>query len=551
MAAITWICWILGSLFLGLGGLWFARAVFWDRSRGRRRCPKCWYDMAGVPGLRCPECGRGFVAERVFGKTRRHWRQAVAALVVVLLGYLGVRIPDVFTDGLATVVPTLPLRVVVSMFDGYSEDPSLPAPGIVYSPSFGIAGSPILVAPPGPLTRPAPKTWWERTAWDWEKLQRASRARKRIRKAMRLAKTEPEIRLARSGLYSAEIDLVRLGVESKIALGAVRDLVNHDELPVEMQAVGIEMLIDMGDDVQGAKRTLRRVMRSDRHHVTLRLAALEGVVVLGDDPSVYRSTFRELLGRVDWWERPFKRTSVKAAQIAKQMPTAVAIAEITDAFQAGDCVTRSAIRHTYRTLYSTSPITNAMSDFLNREYAASTRSAIEALVHSDQAVRLIAARELLCLPPVGFEEAERCLSALEQTSHPVEQRYLIDVIRIHHISGDRAAHLLRGRVGNDEAIDLGYAALLAADKTCPDKVVIEIAIEALNDPYPHARYLAAWVLGRRGVVAALALSALERARNDEYGSVQEAVTEAIEAIEDAVLEERGQSLVQPDAIGGP
>ena len=33
-------------------------AMFGDRARGRRRCPRCWYDMSGATLLKCPECGR-------------------------------------------------------------------------------------------------------------------------------------------------------------------------------------------------------------------------------------------------------------------------------------------------------------------------------------------------------------------------------------------------------------------------------------------------------------------------------------------------------------
>ena len=64
------ICW-------GLGG---------DRSKGRPRCPKCWYDMRGtVPSLACPECGHAPGSERRLYKTRRRWRPVVLGAVLVLL----------------------------------------------------------------------------------------------------------------------------------------------------------------------------------------------------------------------------------------------------------------------------------------------------------------------------------------------------------------------------------------------------------------------------------------------------------------------------------
>jgi hypothetical protein len=82
----TWDWWI-GAMAIGLAVaaagllLW---ALFWDRSRGRRRCPRCWYDMKGVPGLRCPECGSDARRESRLLKTRRRWRWVGAAMVLVV-----------------------------------------------------------------------------------------------------------------------------------------------------------------------------------------------------------------------------------------------------------------------------------------------------------------------------------------------------------------------------------------------------------------------------------------------------------------------------------
>lgn len=55
---LDWLCTLAGWTLTGAGLLMLLWALFRDRSRGRRRCPRCWYDMAGVPGLQCPECGR-------------------------------------------------------------------------------------------------------------------------------------------------------------------------------------------------------------------------------------------------------------------------------------------------------------------------------------------------------------------------------------------------------------------------------------------------------------------------------------------------------------
>src|SRR5688572_28644873 len=69
------------TLLVGVGGvtlsLW---ALLWDRARGRRRCPSCWHDLAGVPGLRCPECGKEARSERRLFRTRRRWRWVVVGI---------------------------------------------------------------------------------------------------------------------------------------------------------------------------------------------------------------------------------------------------------------------------------------------------------------------------------------------------------------------------------------------------------------------------------------------------------------------------------------
>lgn len=84
---------ILGWCVVSIGAVLLAAALFKDRSRGRRRCPRCWYDMGGVPSLTCPECGRDAKVERRLFRTRRRWRRAVIAALVVLAGWAATAIP--------------------------------------------------------------------------------------------------------------------------------------------------------------------------------------------------------------------------------------------------------------------------------------------------------------------------------------------------------------------------------------------------------------------------------------------------------------------------
>ncbi len=60
-----------------------------DRSRGRPRCPKCWYNMTGAPSLVCPECGHDArQSRRLYRTRRRRWAIPCAVLLVVMWAYL-------------------------------------------------------------------------------------------------------------------------------------------------------------------------------------------------------------------------------------------------------------------------------------------------------------------------------------------------------------------------------------------------------------------------------------------------------------------------------
>lgn len=87
-----WAWWAAAGLAaIGLGlALW---GWIGDRSRGRRRCPRCWYDMTGVPGRRCPECGKEPATDRgLFKPRRRRWAIGVAlVLLAPILAATGAR----------------------------------------------------------------------------------------------------------------------------------------------------------------------------------------------------------------------------------------------------------------------------------------------------------------------------------------------------------------------------------------------------------------------------------------------------------------------------
>ncbi len=106
---------ILAWLLAAAGALLFAWAMLWDRAARRgfrrraarlRRCPRCWYDMAAIDGLRCPECGRDAKNENKLLKTRRKWRWAAAAALLALASYPAFHINRIQAEGWTGAVPT-------------------------------------------------------------------------------------------------------------------------------------------------------------------------------------------------------------------------------------------------------------------------------------------------------------------------------------------------------------------------------------------------------------------------------------------------------------
>src|SRR5688572_22211642 len=79
---VLWGCAAATALLAAMLLAWFLRG---DRSRGRRRCPKCWYAMEGAPTLTCPECGHDARRERRLLVTRRRWRSAFAGFIFTMI----------------------------------------------------------------------------------------------------------------------------------------------------------------------------------------------------------------------------------------------------------------------------------------------------------------------------------------------------------------------------------------------------------------------------------------------------------------------------------
>jgi hypothetical protein len=120
MAAPTnldWLFHLLGWVLGAAGAVLLLWALFWDCGRGRRRCPKCWYDMGGVPGLKCPECGREARGESRLHKTRRHLGWAAGATTMLIAAHLTNSVPDIRARGWWAAAPRVVLLMCMPLLD--------------------------------------------------------------------------------------------------------------------------------------------------------------------------------------------------------------------------------------------------------------------------------------------------------------------------------------------------------------------------------------------------------------------------------------------------
>jgi hypothetical protein len=93
------------------------RALFGDRGGKRRRCPKCWYDMAYSPGMTCPECGHVAQREADFQRTRR--RPGLAALAIFICVALVLAVNDQMNErGLIRRLPSSVLIWILPVAGG-------------------------------------------------------------------------------------------------------------------------------------------------------------------------------------------------------------------------------------------------------------------------------------------------------------------------------------------------------------------------------------------------------------------------------------------------
>jgi hypothetical protein len=135
----------IGWGLIALGAVLIFRALFADRSRGRRRCPRCWYSMDGVPALTCPECGRTARHLKKLHRTRRRYRRALLNSILPLVGLAVLLTSGVLRLGWARAIPSSVLCAVCPInfedWDGtFFAAPTPTTPGM---PMFGVGVAPV------------------------------------------------------------------------------------------------------------------------------------------------------------------------------------------------------------------------------------------------------------------------------------------------------------------------------------------------------------------------------------------------------------------------
>lgn len=125
---LDWLWSLARWTLLAAGVALILYALFWDRARGRKRCPKCWYDMAGVPFTTdesgatwvCPECGNVAKTKGALTKVRRRWKLIALSLALIGASHTVYLWRHVKSRGWPAAVPDVLLVCVVDPEEFYS-----------------------------------------------------------------------------------------------------------------------------------------------------------------------------------------------------------------------------------------------------------------------------------------------------------------------------------------------------------------------------------------------------------------------------------------------
>lgn len=161
--------WYTTAAILGALGLYlFIRYLIGDRSKGRRRCPKCWYDMSATPGRTCPECGRTPKREFHLFRARRRAFNLVLCAVLVIASWGALRTPGAIIHGWPVYLPTTALLVLVDptakAFETELFGPRTRAGG----GRSGLGSSTPATPPPPTMTTELARRFTTGPMWEWQ-----------------------------------------------------------------------------------------------------------------------------------------------------------------------------------------------------------------------------------------------------------------------------------------------------------------------------------------------------------------------------------------------
>ncbi|MFI4916620.1 MAG: hypothetical protein ACIAS6_08965 [Phycisphaerales bacterium JB060] len=215
---MDWIFTILAWSLLVLGLVLLAWAILWDRSRGRRRCPKCWYGMDGVPqaesgGWMCPECGRAIARERRLLRTRRRWGFVVFAIVLLAASYASHMGPAVRSRGWWAAAPDLLLIALLPHADAFDRPATSGGMDNAVRDEVAVRSRATPYGPKGSSTNP---TWVDGKLWPWERWLLRGQAMKM------LADAEDDFEVQRAVWYGVlASDRLDAGLPSEYVASAI------------------------------------------------------------------------------------------------------------------------------------------------------------------------------------------------------------------------------------------------------------------------------------------------------------------------------------------